>query len=411
MCNMPAPQVQPPWLSLVGLGADGWDGLSEAARQAVREAALLIGGARHLSLVPKTAGQERMAWPSPLHDAYDTILSRRGAPVCVLASGDPFWHGIGATLARRIDPAEMRVFPGASAFSLAAARMGWALQEMVCVSVHGRALERVIPHLHDGARLLVLSWDGTTPSALAELLTARGFGESTMTVLAQMGGPEEQRFESKALGWMRRRVPDLNTIAVECRGGAEARIVASVAGRAEDAFAHDGQITKREVRAVTLAMLAPGQGELLWDVGAGCGSIAVEWMLSHASNHAVAVEARAERAQRIGENARAFGVPGLRCMTGRAPEALSDLEPPDAVFIGGGVSGDGVFDACWSALKPGGRVVANSVTLEGEAVLAQAAERFGGELVRLNVSRAEPLGRFSGWAALRPVTIWKGLKP
>jgi precorrin-6Y C5,15-methyltransferase (decarboxylating) len=395
-----------PWLTLVGLGEDGWAGLAPAAREALEQAATVFGGERHLALVPEVPGQERIPWPSPLSEALPWIEARRGRPVCVLASGDPFWYGIGATLARRLDPQEMAVHPAPSAFSLAAARLGWPLQATQCVSLHGRALERVHPWLQDGARLLVLSWDGTTPAALAERLVARGFGDSTLTVLAHLGGPAEQRHEARARDWGQAEAADLNTIAVTCRADAGQRGIARAPGRADDAFAHDGSITKREVRAVTLAHLAPGAGEVLWDIGAGSGAIGIEWMLADPANRAVAVEAKAERVERIEANAAAFGVPDLTCVQGQAPEALAELPAPQAVFIGGGLTTPGLLDRCHGALPSGGRLVANSVTVEGDAVLAEAQQRWGGQLTRLAVDRAEPLGQFSGWSPLRPVTIW-----
>lgn len=406
----PGPGGQP-WLALVGLGEDGVAGLSPAARAALEGAEAVFGGERHLGLVPEVPGQERIAWPSPLTEGLDWIEARRGQPVCVLASGDPFWFGIGATLARRLPPAEMAVHPALSAFSLAAARLGWPLQGTRCLSVHGRALERVHPWFQDGARLLILSWDGTTPAALARDLRERGFGASTLTVLEHLGGAEERRREGRAEDWGEAEAADLNTIAVTCRAGAGARPIARTPGRPEADFHHDGQITKREVRAVTLAHLAPGAGELLWDIGAGSGAVAVEWMLADPANGAVAVEPREERAANIRANAEEFGVPDLQCVAGSAPEALADLPAPDAVFIGGGLTTPGLVDRCYASLRAGGRLVANSVTVEGEAVLADAHARLGGNLTRLAVERAEPLGGFAGWSPLRTVTVWSLVVP
>lgn len=411
MCSDEASAVQSPWLRIVGLGADGWDSLGPRARERVASAALLVGGSRHLAAVPQFDGQQRMAWPSPLHDALDSLLAWRGTPVCVLATGDPFWYGVGVTLARHVDPREMEVVPHPSAFALAAARMGWALQDTDCVSVHGRALERVIPSLHDGARVLVLTWDGTTAAALARLLCARGFGRSRLTVLERMGAPDEDRVAAAAVAWEQPCTADLNTVAIDCVADAEATTIASVAGRPDDLFDHEGQITKREIRTVTLALLAPGRGECLWDVGAGSGAIGIEWMLSHARNHAVAVEADATRAARVVANAKHCGVPELECVEGRAPAALAGLATPDAVFIGGGLTTPELLATCWAALRPGGRLVVNSVTVEGDAMLARAMAEHGGSLRRLAVSRAEPLGGFQGWAPLRPVTIWCATRP
>ncbi|MEF8793187.1 precorrin-6y C5,15-methyltransferase (decarboxylating) subunit CbiE [Thiohalorhabdus sp.] len=404
-------QGEQPWLTLVGLGEDGLEGLTPGARSALETAETVFGGDRHLALVPEVPGQERLAWPSPLTDALTWIEARRGRPVCVLASGDPFWYGIGATLARRLPPEAMTVHPAPSAFSLAAARMGWTLQEVRCLSLTGRALERVHPWLHDGARILVLSWDGTTPASLAERLTERGFGSSTLTVLERMGGPGEQHREALADEWGGAEAADLNTIAVTCRAEPDARPVARTPGRPEGDFHHDGQITKAEVRAVTLAHLAPGTGDLLWDIGAGSGAVGLEWMLADPANRAVAVEPRPERIANIAANAGDFGVPDLQCVEGQAPEALDGLPAPDAIFIGGGLTTPGLVDRCRASLSPGGRLVANSVTVEGDAVLAEAQQLLGGRLTRLAVERAQPLGGFSGWSPLRPVTVWSWVMP
>ena len=401
----------PRWLSIVGLGEDGWDGLPPTARAVVEQAEWLIGGARHLALVPAVAGQERSSWPSPLTDAFPALLARRGRRVCVLASGDPSWYGIGATLTRVVPAAETAIHPAPSAFSLAAARLGWPLQDTACLTVHGRSLELVIPHLQPNARLLLLSWDGTTPARLAALLQARGFGASRLVALEAMGGPREGRTAATAAEWAADRVADLNTLAVECVADAGARILPRAPGLPDAWFEHDGQITKREIRAVTLSFLAPRRGERLWDVGAGSGSIGIEWMLADPANRAVAVEHRADRVARILANATAFGVPGLEVARGRAPEALAGLAPPDALFIGGGLTNDGVLETCWDRLKPGGRLVANAVTLESEAVLFEAHRRFGGELSQIAVSRAAPVGGFRGWRPLMPVTLWRVEKP
>lgn len=399
------------WLTIVGIGEDGWDGLSPNARAAVERAEWLLGGARHLSLVPEIAGQQRTPWPSPLHDAFPALLERRGQRVCVLASGDPSWYGIGATLSRVIPAAETLVLPAPSAFSLAAARLGWPVQEAVCLTVHGRPLELVVPHLHPGARLLILSWDGTTPAKLAALLRARGFGGSRITALEAMCGPREAMTEATADTWTAERVADLNTLAVECVAGPDARILPRAAGLPDEWFEHDGQITKREIRVVTLSFLAPRRGELMWDVGAGSGSIGIEWMLSDPSNRAIAVEHHGERIARILANAAALGVPGLELVRGKAPDALAVLPSPDAVFIGGGLTGAGVLETCWTALKPGGRLAANAVTLESEAVLIDAHKRLGGDLTQIAVSRASPVGGFRGWRPSMPVTLWRAEKP
>ncbi|MGQ9658573.1 MAG: precorrin-6y C5,15-methyltransferase (decarboxylating) subunit CbiE [Thermochromatium sp.] len=404
-----------PWLTIVGIGEDGWAGLSETARQAIEAAPLLFGGARHLALVPERPGQERHHWPHPFELAYERLLAQRGRPVCVLASGDPMFFGIGATLAQRLPPEELRILPAPSSISLAAARLGWALQDVRVIPAHGRPLARVNLHLAPGARLLVLSADGSTPGQLAAQLTARGYGPSRMTVLERLGGAGERRLEGTAAEWSQDAGAEdyaaLNLIAIECWADPNALPLSRRAGLPDAAYEHDGQLTKRDVRAATLARLAPRPGELLWDVGAGCGSIAIEWLRADERCRAIAIEPDAERRALIERNRDALGVPDLVLVAGRAPEALEGLETPDAIFIGGGLTVTGVVERCWSALKPGGRLVANAVTLQSEARLIELYQRFGGELTRISVAQASPLGRFDGWRSAMPITLLTAVKP
>jgi precorrin-6B C5,15-methyltransferase / cobalt-precorrin-6B C5,C15-methyltransferase len=394
----------------VGLGEDGRAGLSPVAQAALDGAELVVGGARHLRLAQPLAART-LAWPSPLSDAYPAILARRGRPTCVLATGDPFFYGVGAELARLVPAAEMACFPQASAFSLAAARLGWSLPDCACVSLHGRALERIVPHLQPGARVLALSWDDSTPARLAALLAERGFGASAVTVLEALGGPRERVRRATAAGFDLAAIDPLNTVAVAVSGGPDARVVTLAPGLDDGWFENDGQLTKAEVRALTLSALAPRVGERLWDVGGGAGSVGIEWCLRHPRNRAVAIEARPERAARIARNARALGVPEIEVVVGPAPAALAGLTPPDAVFIGGGFTDAGVFEAAWAALKPGGRLVANAVTVETEARLAALFARHGGRLRRIALSRAEPVGGMHGWRTAMPVTQWAATKP
>ncbi len=367
---------------MVGIGEDGVAGLGAAARRHIAEAEVVFGGRRHLALAAPLIRGEARPWPSPFDPAMAAVVALRGRAICVLASGDPFLHGVGATLARQVAPAEMAVVPAVSAFSLAAARLGWPLAEVETVSLHGRAVERVRRLLHPGTRILALTSDGGGPAAIARLLVADGFGGSWLTVLEALGGPEERQLRLQAEAFGARACAALNLVAIEVEAGPEARVLSLGGGLADGLFAHDGQISKREVRAVTLSALAARRGELLWDIGAGAGSVAVEWMLLHPSLRAVAVEARADRAARIAENARAFGVPELHVVTGEAPAALAGLPAPDAIFVGGGGSDPGVLEAAEAALRPGGRLVANAVTLEMQARLlacGRAAGRDAGD--------------------------------
>jgi precorrin-6Y C5,15-methyltransferase (decarboxylating) len=350
-------------------------------------------------------------WPSPFDGAGDEVLRHRGRQVCVLASGDPFHYGVGATLARRVDAREMLVVPAPSAFSLAAARLGWSLPETILLSVHGRAIDLVRPHLQPGTRILALTSDGEGAAVLAKLLTETGFGASRLTVLEALGGPREQIRAAAAAGFDLGVVDALNTVAIEVEAAPGARVIARASGLADDLFEHDGQITKREVRAVTLSSLAPRRGELLWDIGAGSGAVAIEWMLADPLfMRAIAIEQRADRAARIRRNAAAFGVPGLEVVENVAPPALTKLAPPDAVFIGGGAGAPRVIEAAIDALRARGRLVVNAVTLETEAMLIARQQKLGGELTRIAIARAAPLGDKSGWRAAMPVTQWVWIK-
>ena len=397
------------WLSIVGIGEDGVEGLSATARGLVSDAEIVFGGARHLKLAaPLIRGQVK-PWPSPF--SVDEVLAERGRQVCVLASGDPFFYGVGSVLANHVAPEETVVVPAPSAFSLAAARLGWALPDIALVSVHGRALDRIRPHLHPGARVLALTSDSEGPAAVARLLAEAGFGASRLTVLEALGGACERMRTVAAASFDLAEVADLNTVAVEVMAAPGARVISYAPGLADALFEHDGQITKREIRAVTISSLAPLKGELLWDIGAGSGSIAIEWMLAHPSMRAVAIEARADRAARIGRNAASFGVPELEVVEGRAPEVLVGLAPPDAVFVGGGASDEGTLNAAIAALRPGGRLVVNAVTLQTEAALMSRHATLGGTLTRIAIARSDNVGGKTGWRAAMPVTQWVWVKP
>jgi precorrin-6B C5,15-methyltransferase / cobalt-precorrin-6B C5,C15-methyltransferase len=403
--------ASPRWLSIVGIGEDGVEGLSATARALIGNAEIVFGGRRHLALVAPLIRGAARHWPSPFDGAAAEVLAQRGRPICVLATGDPFHYGVGAVLARTIAAREMNVVPAPSAFSLAASRLGWALPQAVLLSVHGRMLDLIRPHLQPGARILALTSDGDGPPALAKLLAESGFGASLFTVLEALGGPHERIRSTNAAAYDLGAIDPLNTVAIEVDAAPGARVLTRAAGLADSLFEHDGQITKREIRAVTLSSLAPSRGELLWDIGAGAGSVAIEWMLADPAMRAIAVERSADRAARIARNAAAFGVPELEMVEGAAPAALSGLAAPDAIFVGGGASDAGVLDAAARALRPGGRLVVNALTLESEAALLARYAAFGGELLRIAISRAGEVGTMTAWRPAMPVTQWVWTKP
>lgn len=398
-----------PWLTVVGIGEDGYKGLGRNARHALLQARQVFGGARQLALLPPCIQAEQRQWPSPF--SLSPVLEQHGAPVCVLASGDPMLFGVGASLSKLVPFDEMRVIPAPSSYSLAAARLGWALQDVVTLSVVARPIAALNAHLQHGLRLLVLSNDGSSPAAIAAQLKERGFGPSPMIVLEHLGGSAERQIEGTAGGWNATDIAALNLVAIECRAQPDTLRLSPLGGLPDEAFRHDGQLTKRDVRAITLARLAPVPGELLWDVGAGCGSMGIEWMRAHPTCRAIAVEADEGRQHLIEFNRDALGVPGLQLIRGRAPDALEGLEQPDAIFIGGGVTREGVLRACWQNLRSGGRLVANAVTLQSEAMLVNWREQYGGELTRIHLAHAKPLGEFDTWRQALPITLLEAIKP
>lgn len=432
----PAPSAPEP-LAVVGIGADGWEGLPAASQQVLRAAEVLIGGARQLALLPAQCPGERIAWPSPLRPAVPGLLAAHaGRRVCVLASGDPMFYGIGRTLTEVLAGHEaesageaqtvgaapvghqpsaerprLRILPHPSSVSYACARLGWPVEDTEVITLVGRPTDNLARSLYDGHRLLVLSAGAGTPAEVAALLRARGFGPTRMRVLEQLGAEGERTVEGAAADWDAPPADPLNVLALDCAREPGTPPLSTVPGLPDTAYEHDGQLTKRHVRAATLAALAPAPGELLWDIGGGSGSIAVEWLRAHRSCRAVSVERDPVRAERIGRNAHALGVPALRVVHGPAPAALTGLPAPDAVFIGGGLTAPGLLAACWEALPTGGRIVANTVTLESEALLAEWYRRHGGELVRLAVAHAVPVGGFTGWRQAMPVTQWAAVKP
>ncbi|MBN9216971.1 MAG: precorrin-6y C5,15-methyltransferase (decarboxylating) subunit CbiE [Mesorhizobium sp.] len=399
------------WLTVIGIGEDGLAGLGDEAKRRIAEAEFIFGGKRHLALAASITRGETRPWPVPFDAEMRDVLALSGKNVCVLASGDPFFHGVGVTLARKVKSQEMDVIPAPSAISLAAARLGWALQDIETISLHGRPIDLIRPLLQPKARLLALTSDAEAPAAIARLLAELDFGASQLTVLEALGGPNENQRMARADAFDLENINPLNVLAIEIDSNPQARILPLTSGRADHLFEHDGQITKHDIRAVTLSALAPKRGELLWDIGAGSGSIGIEWMLAHPSLRTIAIEADPNRAARIGRNAVACGVPGLVVVEGSAPRALAGLETPDAIFIGGGGSDAGVLKAAIKALPSGGRLVANAVTLEMESLLLAQHAKLGGDLTRIAISRVAPVGSMQAWRPAMPVTQWNWVKP
>ncbi|MCA8926741.1 MAG: precorrin-6y C5,15-methyltransferase (decarboxylating) subunit CbiE [Alphaproteobacteria bacterium] len=394
--------AEAPWLAIIGLGEDGAEGLLPASRTALEHADLVAGAARHLALLPDLRA-ERMEWPVPFDAGIKRLLAARGRKVVMLASGDPFWFGAGSVLARHLRPGEWRALPGPSTFSLAAARLGWPLERTVCLGLHAAPLSRLRPHLAPGQRLIVLVRDGPAVAGLANYLAGLGFGRTVLHVLEALGGPRERVRKVPAAAFGLGDVAHPVAVALEVAGAGEA--LPCVSGLADDFFAHDGQISKRPVRALALSALAPRPGERLWDIGAGSGSIGIEWLLAHPANRAVAFEADAARAKRAAANAAALGVDRLEVVVGTAPACLEGRKPPDAVFVGGGLS-QGLLNRLWALLPPGVRLVAHAVTLESEALLATSQSVRGGSLLRLELAETAALGRKRAWKSAYPIVQW-----
>jgi len=395
------------WIHVVGLGEDGLEGLSGPLKQLVKSADVVLGGTRHLQKLPEgflKSAAKTVEWGRNFHDTLAGIETMRGQNVVVLASGDPMFYGVGTTLLKHFSVNDVKIYPHPGAFSLAASRMGWSLADVETLTVHGRPLAILNRYLFDQARLLILSRDGDTPAEVAELLTDAGYGESRISVFEHMGGNDENRIDGIAKNWDGKKTADLNTIAVELVAARDAVFLSLVPGLADEDFIHDGQISKREVRAMTLARLAPRPGELLWDIGSGSGSVAIEWMRAHPSLKAVAIEQNSARTETIAKNASRLGVPGLEIIHGMAPDCFAKMEKDaDAIFIGGGLKTGTLLDQAWQRLRPGGRLLANAVTVSSQSRLLEFGERHHSEFIRIAIERSAPIGRFSALKPLRSV--------
>ncbi|KZM49959.1 bifunctional cobalt-precorrin-7 (C(5))-methyltransferase/cobalt-precorrin-6B (C(15))-methyltransferase [Labrenzia sp. OB1] len=391
-----------PWLTLIGIGEDGVS--APGAAEALSSADIVYGGTRHLELAGPLKAEKR-PWPSPFSSVFGDLKACSNRKVAVLATGDPMWYGIGASLLKHFSAEEMTVLPSLSAFQLAASRLGWALQDTECLSVHGRSVDLLRAALYPRARILALTSNADTPRQVADLLADEGYGRTRMTVLEHLGGDKERIVAATAEDWSG-EIADFHTLAIEAVADPGLRLRARTPGLPDEAFRHDGKMTKQDIRAVTLAELKPFPGALLWDIGAGCGSIAIEWLRAADRTRAIGLEPHAERRQMAAENAVALGVPQLELKDAQAPEGLEGLPQPDAIFIGGGLTAPGIVETALSALEPGGRLVANAVTLESEAILMSAYQSLGGSLKKLSVHRASAVGGLTGWRPSMPVTQW-----
>jgi precorrin-6Y C5,15-methyltransferase (decarboxylating) len=404
------PAVAVDVIDVVGVGAAGLGSLTPDARRAVDGADVVVGGDRHLAMLEERAGVRHVPWPSPLLPGLRALLDDvSGHRVVVLASGDPHVSGIGTTLVRELGADAVRVHPAVSSAALARARMGWAAEECEVVTLVGRDLDRLRRDLGPRARLVVLTSGSDAPARIATLLVEEGYADSRLTVLGDLGSPAESRTEGVAASWDGRPAPRLHLVCVECVPSPATPPRSLVPGLPETAYEHDGQLTKRVVRASALAHLAPQPGDVMWDLGAGAGSVGIEFARQHPRNEVHAVERDPARAERVRRNARSLGVPGLHVVESASADAVAALPRPDAVFVGGGATAD-LLDACWAALAPGGRLVVHGVTVETEVLLHEVRGRLGGAMTRISVEDLDDIGSLHGWRPSRSIVQWSAVK-
>lgn len=396
------------WLHIIGVTEQGLAGLMPAQRALVDAAETIITSVRFADELADA--QNVIIWSPGFKQMLAQVLSHKGQPTVVLATGDPNWFGVGASLAKQLSPDEFVMHPAPSSFQLAAARLRWAVPQVACITLHGRAVETLHPHVVPHNRILALTSDATTFVRVAQILTARGYGGSRLHVLENLGGADERILTFPADEASRQTIGEFYVLGIECVADDAAQLLPSIPGLPDDAFLNDGQLTKRDVRATTLAKLAPYPGALLWDVGAGCGSVAIEWMRAAPRARAIAFEQNENRCELITQNSAALGTPNLEVAVGDALPNLGDAETPDAIFLGGDVANDELFERCYKALKPGGRLVANAVTVASEQSLFQRQAKHGGELTRIEISTLSPVGDEQVMRPRMAVTQWVVIK-
>ena len=399
------------WITVIGIGDDGLDGLPQSHINLINEAEVLVGGKRHHDKVRNTSA-EVLDWGQGFDQIFLKLEKRRGKKIVVLASGDPMHFGVGSILVRAFGKEAITIYPALSAFSLAAARMGWSIPEVDCLTIHGRPLENLNKFIIHNARLLILSKNGSSPVEVANLLDKKGFGESKITVLEHLGGINEDKICEKAAQWKKTRCANLNTIAIKCVADGNIPMLSRVPGLPDEVYENDGQLTKREVRAITLAQLQPLSGQVLWDIGSGSGAISIEWLRLGGHRRAIAIEKKPERAEALRRNADNLGAADIKIYEGDFLSIKDEIKcQPDAIFIGGGASNLDLLKVAWSSLNPGGRIVVNVVSIEAVQALVNFRKTNGGELSRITIERSSQIGSFNAFKPLMPVTQFVASKP